>query len=1279
MKRSTAGIGDLRLPRGGGVGVRAMVYALFFLSGATALIFEILWMRQFVTVFGNSSYAISVVLAAFMAGLGLGSLWFGRVADRTEDRLYIFALIEGGIILWALLVPALLAVLETVTPSIFASVSNFAAVSAIRFVFSFLVLLVPCFLMGGTLPLLSRFCVEARDAVGTRVSLLYGLNTLGATAGCFITGFWFIENLGQSGTNRVAIVVNLVILAAVLVVRAAHGGGESAVAASAEAETPQMPDAAGAAEEVSAFSAKLLVLAAFVSGFATMCAEVLWIRYLVFVVPNNQYSFTGILGVLLLGLALGSIIYRALLARRTRQILYLAGIEIILGPAILFSLVTGARAVMSPQMQERLMNAFGPAVGLGMKGGAVGLAAATIFLPAVLIGIVFPLVCAAYTRSVSTVGRSVGRIYAVSTLGSILGSLAPIAFVVPWLGIQNGIFAVAVSNSALGVLLVLGAGRTSARWVRGAAAAVGMAFLFVLAAREMPENLTQAIFLSAPDHNGGHNEVTLYKEGRTATVMVVRDTIIDRKEVYIGAVEEVPTTYMGHLFFKLFGSLGPLLQNDPADVLVLCLGGGVTAGTVLENPAVDKAVCVDLVAEMLDACRELSDVNNNVAENPKFEMVVEDARNYLAMNPAKWPVIICDSTHPKSPDSWALYTSEFYQAVKARMAADGVFLQWAPMHGISFDEYKILVNTFRSVFPHTSLWAIAGFDEVGNKWDTSVMMATAEPLTIDVARLAQRLAAESVKQDLAPWDLDTPAGLLSTFLCGEKGVEALTKGMPKNTDDLPVTQYNTAYTTSRECSASSLADSLASPWPYLVNTGAEKEARKLQVALSRSIAARKLLFEGRVLQAAAALPERPRLQTIRENLRRGAEYLKQAAGRYETDAAMLSQLAFKMQVLVSHNELARNEDYQAIIDIYQKAVAANPSNDRALVNLGSAFLAMGNMQEAADHFNRAIRTNPKNAEAHQNLGAMFAQIGKLDEAVRHMKRAARLAPENAQILTGLGTVLTFQGNIDAAIDNLRKAVDLEDENAEYLNNLGAALAQKARNEDSTAPLEEAIALFTRAAQIEPEDVRTHFSRGLAMAQKGHAAEALSAFAKVLLIDPNNSDAHTQIGAVLAGEGRFEEAAVSFRKALSIRPADFQASERLARLLAEERKFAQAVGTLRDGLKAVQDSGLSPTATGVNFLAWLLATSPDPAVRNGAEAVALAENVNAATGFAEINVLDTLAAAYAEAGQFEKAVTTAENAAQLARIQENADLAAQINARLELYKSGKPYHQPPVAQ
>ncbi|MHC4593249.1 MAG: fused MFS/spermidine synthase, partial [Planctomycetota bacterium] len=535
-------------------------------GGATALIFEVLWSRQFVTVFGNSSYAISIVLCAFMAGLGIGAWLGGRLADRSRARLLIYGLILAGVALWALAVPMLLDGLRRWVPriSLLAPDSLLTATVA-RFVISFAILFVPCLLMGATLPVLVRFCTQSRDVVGRRVSLLYGLNTLGAAAGCFAAGYWLIDTLGLWWTNNVAVGVNLLIAATMVALARCLRRPKGVTAALADSTEPA-PQAVGALPEAPGQGARgLLVAVAFLSGLAALSCEVLWMRYLAFF-SNLAYVFTAILGTYLVGIGAGSLACRLFLARSRRPLLLLAGIELLLGLMVL-GCFSGGALVYAAAAPDPLR--------------LLPMTAITVLIPTLLMGAAFPLICAAFTASVDTVGRSVGVLYAVNTAGSIVGSLIPVFVLIPLIGIQRSLLLVAALYGGMGMAL-LWASRPRRRLLcvsgaLGATALVALAFALVV-----PFDLCPRVLLACTPDLGRHYEVVFYQEGRTGTAAVLRNEVSGLREIYINGIQEVPTTYSAMSCFKLMGALGPLLHPAPEDVLMICFGGGVAAGTTVQ-------------------------------------------------------------------------------------------------------------------------------------------------------------------------------------------------------------------------------------------------------------------------------------------------------------------------------------------------------------------------------------------------------------------------------------------------------------------------------------------------------------------------------------------------------------------------------------------------------------------------------------------------------------------------------------------------------------------------
>jgi tetratricopeptide (TPR) repeat protein len=312
---------------------------------------------------------------------------------------------------------------------------------------------------------------------------------------------------------------------------------------------------------------------------------------------------------------------------------------------------------------------------------------------------------------------------------------------------------------------------------------------------------------------------------------------------------------------------------------------------------------------------------------------------------------------------------------------------------------------------------------------------------------------------------------------------------------------------------------------------------------------------------------------------------------------------------------------------FQKALQINPGYTDALNNLGNAQLQKGTGDEAIVQFQKALQINADDAEAHYNLGNAFLQKGNMDEAILQFQKALQINPDYADAHDNLGSALLQKGAIDEAISHFQRALQINPDDAEARNNLGGALLQK-------GSVNEAIAQFQKALQIKPDDAEACYNLGNAFLQKGSANEAISCFQKALQINPDYADAHNNLGNALYQKGKMSEAIFQFQKALQIN--------------------ADQVQTL-------------------NNLAWIMATCSQASLRNGTEAVKLAQRADHLTDDSNPSILATLAAAYAEAGRFPEAVEAAQRALQMAGTQSNNGLADVIRSQLKLYQAAIPFH------
>jgi spermidine synthase len=600
----------------------------------------------------------------------------------------------------------------------------------------------------------------------------------------------------------------------------------------------------------------------------------------------------------------------------------------------------------------------------------------------VIMGMVLPLICAAYTQGTARAGRDIGVILALNTLGTVAGALLPPLVLIPLMGIQSSLFLMAVLYWLLGMAVARAGGGPSVR-----VGLSGLGVLVLAAMAVLPADIGR--YLAIPPHVAlrRHREIVFYSEGKTSTEIITRDVFNDRKYLYMNGAIEVTTAAPEMMSFKMMATLGIFLHPDPADVLMVCFGGGIASGTACRFPEVGSVTAVDLERSVIHGARHLSRENYAVYADPKFSLVVDDGRNFLLTTKRRWPLIVSDSLHPRSSDAWVLYTKEFYEAVRGRLTADGIFVQWVPYQGLSEAEYRSIVRTFQEVFPHISLWFAQGIAVNGLYGGHTILVGTPEPLSIDVGLLKEHLSSEPVRADLEPWGLGDAVGVLDTFICGEDGLRRWAGDVPLNTDDLCYIQYETALASGPRCTRHSFAPLIEDPWPYLRNAGSEQESAALRAELERHVAANRLFMSGRVTDAIAALPDDRKMRNYREAIEQGIEWIAEVAGLYSEDADGLSTLAFRAMSIPNN--------YKQAIGLFRKAVELNPRDAITQANLGYALMSDDQLEQSLVHFREAVRIDPALAEAHYNMGVALAALGERPGAMAAFAEAVRRDPSMA--------------------------------------------------------------------------------------------------------------------------------------------------------------------------------------------------------------------------------------------------------------------------------------------
>jgi spermidine synthase len=758
------------MPRGDApTGVRlAPLLLLFLLSGASALVYQVLWMRLLALVFGVTVHAASTVLAAFMGGLALGSAAAGRLADRVRRPLLAFAVAEALVAVAALATPFGLGAVEAIYVRLHGSLAAWpAVVTVVRLLLSFAVLIVPTTLMGATLPLVVKSALARRGILERDVSLLYAFNTAGAVAGTLTAGIWLVPQLGIAWAFRVGALANLIAAAgALLLERVAPA---VAVTSDDAQEARAAPPQAGAAAPLPAAVQRVILVTFAISGFVSFGLEIIWFRMLVILFRPTTYAFTMMLATVLAGIALGSLLAAPLSrVRRLQPLTALAALEVLLALAAAASMaiIGNANAIFvwaGPFFAGGPLAYFGPMAVTSI---------AAILPSALLMGMAFPIGIGLWTASVSPAhaGRRIGLIYAVNVAGAVAGSLVTGFVLLPLFGGRTSLLIASGLALAAGVLLLASLRRPIA------AVAVSIAAIAAFAgiARRTSDPAVQLLRSRYP------REVSVWrKEDSHAMVSILRRDSAFAAPVhalYINGMHQASDTPSMVGYHRLIGTLPMAVHAAPRRALVIGAGGGATAGAVAAFSAATAVDVVELSPAVVEATRQFSGINQNLLERPNVTVRVDDGRNYMLLTPKRYDVITADVILPVHAGAGNLYSVEYYRLMRRVLDHRGIALQW--IGSVSDTEYKLIMRTFVSVFPHTTLWH-----------GGSLMIGATRPLVLDEEAFLAKQADPQSAAALDAMGFTTFDALLASYTAGPAELKAFVGDGPVLTDDRPLTEY----------------------------------------------------------------------------------------------------------------------------------------------------------------------------------------------------------------------------------------------------------------------------------------------------------------------------------------------------------------------------------------------------------------------------------------------------------------------------------------------------------
>jgi spermidine synthase len=733
------------------------ILTLFFLSGFSGLIYEVVWLRMLVRAFGSTTFATSTILAVFMFGLAAGAWLGGRRSKSTPVPLRAYAIIElllavaAALATWACgYLPNLVATLLSGQDA--ASV----LVIVVRATLCFVLLIVPTLLMGASLPLLAQQFSQTRHRGWDRAALLYGVNTVGAVVGVVYAGFLAIGALGETGTAAIAVAINVAVgLMALAFARRAS--------ATAARPAPDLEETLADLDEPHAATplSRGIVWLVALSGFCALALEVLWTRMLILLLGTSVYAFSAMLASFLVGIGIGSLV-----SARWTVPARLRGSTFCLLQVAAGLLAAATLELYLSQGMARLDAAYlySPIQSASDFFALFGLSAGIILPITLLYGMMFPL--AIRIADSRAAGTSVGTIYAFNTVGSVLGALACGFVLIPTLGTRNTLYLVCLVHIALGLVTAYLDRAVPMKRVAFAALIPVIALPFlrpdpffeIIQARLNHRNPGKVIF-----HKEGSSATVTGFAGRSDTVVVVNGILVSG----IGALGSV------------MADIPLLLQAKPERALVICLGAGNTFRTALEhNIAVDL---VELEPEVIASFAKLWPDSRSYTERRGARIIVNDGRNFLLTSASTYDAIVVDGSPPIYSAGFVnLVTREFVELVKAHLTPTGIFALWVPLPSFESDFWMIARN-MTDTFPHTLAWAVPNSPLKG-----FLLMGSNAPFATDPSVIAQRM----VDRKRLNRNLLLNEGLLApSRLISDARLREISSRYPNVTDERPYTEF----------------------------------------------------------------------------------------------------------------------------------------------------------------------------------------------------------------------------------------------------------------------------------------------------------------------------------------------------------------------------------------------------------------------------------------------------------------------------------------------------------
>lgn len=1035
------------------------ICSLFVLSGIAALIYQVVWFKQLSYFIGNTTYSQSVVLATYMGGLAVGAWFWGKKADTIKNSLYLFAILEITLALYCFFYSPIFSFVEEQFSATVISnkwESDGSSVLFLKFLVSGATIFFPTFLMGGTLPVLVKFLSLKVDQVGKNVSILYFINSFGAVIGTVLAGFYLIQAFGLTKTTYFAAMVELLVgLASLFLAKYSY----------AQLNKENIPENTDKLEKTKIITITkkqftlVLSIAAF-SGFCAMVYEVVWLRLLIPVLSSSTYSFTIILAAFITGITIGSYLTFKFNDKIKSPLLFVGYCQLFIVISIFITL----------PFYEYLPFQIWKAVNSSINEGSsytyylfiqFTYVFIVLVLPTIFMGMSLPVLSRFAVSDVKKSGKVIGNIFAVNTLGTVLGSLITGLVLIPFIGIYKTIVVAIIINLILAISVFKQRDLiTSKLKIIIASVVIVTGFIFFknvnsqswaypIMLSQVPRQINRANppetydeFIAGIKKD---DKILYYNEGIGGTIIVGKN----KDQIYLSTNGKGDANSVTDLRTQVSLGQTPIILHPKADtVFVIGYGAGTTIGNVMTHPNVKYAEVAEISGEVIEASSHFNKINEQPLKRKNLKVIKDDGVSALRLSTHKYDVIISQPSNPWSAGVGNLFTKEFFQDCKKKLRPGGYVAQWFSFYEMNDKSLRLILRTALDQFNYVSLWHIGTSD--------ILLLCSETPFNFDLDKIEKNY--NGVKDKLKKININT----FSTFLSQQ--IISSTTELRKyvgpgeiNTEDHPLLElwapeayyYNsepTKFTKLDERKRFEKSNNLLLK-KYMKKKGGLTPDEILQTGLFQSLGGcKELAFYMADLNPEIYMAWSKKAEIAGDNVK-AMEYLELASKKGKVTAIDLHKQRAQLY--------GKNGDFSQAIKEINAAINENPSNAEAHYQKGTFHLSLKEYEKATLALEQAIKLDPYLIDAYNNLAIIKGQKKDYQGVVDLLDKAVVISDKNPKVYFNRAYAKGFLNDFNGAIEDFSMTIKLEPNN-------GQALVLRGRAYNAIGKKEEACADFAKA-------------------------------------------------------------------------------------------------------------------------------------------------------------------------------------------------------------------------